>query len=257
MTNKLFEAVDNVIESSDITESTLSFDEMVIDAYYHYANDLGKIPTLDDVTDDILYNYEQDYISDETPETYDQALKDVKYVLNRNELEYDEGGSEDVVAFDKEKELLRLHEDSKELKSLLRDMIDQDLEDFKKSNPGKSDYFVKNNYNADSVVDAFNDAYDTHFSWIMSEDRWRLPYVQIVDNTADNITSIYNTLMSDGEAYSPANNRIIARDGVARRSNAYDWGNDDCKSFNMSDGEEAFANWVKEIDKVPVRVDHS
>lgn len=162
-----------------------------------------------------------------------------------------------AIEINKKDESCKLKEDENELKSLLRARIDKDLEEFKKNNPGKSDYFVKNNYNADDIVNAFNEEYGTNFSWIMSEDHYHLPYVAIVNNTSDNLKALYNKLMSDGEINSPAGNKITMRDGIARRSNAYDFGNDDCKSFKMSNGEEAFAEWIKGIDKVPVRIDRS
>lgn len=74
-------------ESVDINEST-SFDSIVLDSYNHLTNDLGKTPTIDDIVDDILNSYDQDYINDNTPEDSLQAFKDVKYVLRHNNLDF-------------------------------------------------------------------------------------------------------------------------------------------------------------------------
>lgn len=74
-------------ESEDINEST-SFDSIVLDSYNHLTNDLGKTPTIDDIVDDILNSYDQDYINDNTPEDSLQAFKDVKYVLRHNNLDF-------------------------------------------------------------------------------------------------------------------------------------------------------------------------
>ena len=76
-------------ESEDINEST-SFDSIVLDSYNHLTNDLGKNPTIDDIVDDILHSYDQDYINDNTPEDSLQAFKDVKYVLRHNNLDFKE-----------------------------------------------------------------------------------------------------------------------------------------------------------------------
>ena len=77
----------DVDESEDINEST-SFDSIVLDSYNHLTNDLGKTPTIDDIVDDILNSYDQDYINDNTPEDSLQAFKDVKYVLRHNNLDF-------------------------------------------------------------------------------------------------------------------------------------------------------------------------
>ena len=75
--------------TAELKEST-SFDEMVINSYNHFTNDLGKNPTADDIVDDILKNYDQEYINDDTPENSLQASKDVKYVLRNNNLDFED-----------------------------------------------------------------------------------------------------------------------------------------------------------------------
>lgn len=76
-------------DTAELKESA-GFDDMVLDSYNHLTNDLGKNPTVDDIVDDILNNYDQDYINDNTPEDSLQASKDVKYVLRHNNLEFED-----------------------------------------------------------------------------------------------------------------------------------------------------------------------
>lgn len=73
-------------ENESIKES--SFEEIVIDSYNHITGDLGRDPVIDAIVDDIISNYDQDYISGESFEDLDRAFKDVKYVLRKEGLKW-------------------------------------------------------------------------------------------------------------------------------------------------------------------------
>ena len=78
---------DDCIAVFDKHETSDDFKSIVLDSYKHFT-DLGKEPTIDDIVNDILKAYEQDYIRDDTPEHSLQSYRDVKYVLSKEGLTY-------------------------------------------------------------------------------------------------------------------------------------------------------------------------
>lgn len=76
-----------------------SWKDSVIASYEHFSSDLGKKPTVDDIYMDLE---KQGIVSDESPEDSAQIVKDIKYILNHENLEYlDEA---EVTECDKPKE---------------------------------------------------------------------------------------------------------------------------------------------------------
>lgn len=75
---------DNKLEEST---NNYNFEDIVMSSYNHLKNDLGKNPSEDDIFDDIIHNYEQNFISDKSPEDSSNAIKSIKYVLDQNNVE--------------------------------------------------------------------------------------------------------------------------------------------------------------------------
>lgn len=88
--------------SESLTEKLYSYtnsnddEELIKDSYHHFTNDLGITPTVDDILEDIINNYNQDMFSDNTPEESSQSYKDIRAILRRLGLDYlDESLKED------------------------------------------------------------------------------------------------------------------------------------------------------------------
>lgn len=88
--DRLLGRIDRITDSEKLKES--DFDDIVKDSYNHFTSELGKIPTLEDIVDDIMVNYDQEYIKDETPEDSKNAIDDVRYVLRKFDLTYTDEG---------------------------------------------------------------------------------------------------------------------------------------------------------------------
>lgn len=63
-------------------------EKLVRDSYNHFVNDLGITPTVDDIFEDIMTNYDQDMFEDDSLEGTAQAIKDIRAILRRLDLEY-------------------------------------------------------------------------------------------------------------------------------------------------------------------------
>ena len=81
--------LNTINESAAYEASEHGFDQIVLDSYNHLTNDLGKSPSLEDIVDDIINNYDQTFITDESPEDGIQAIKDVRHILRKHDLTYD------------------------------------------------------------------------------------------------------------------------------------------------------------------------
>ena len=62
----------------------VKFKDAVCDSHRHFFEELGIVPTIDDIFED-LSNYE---IEDVSAETLDEYYNDIKVILKGNELEY-------------------------------------------------------------------------------------------------------------------------------------------------------------------------
>lgn len=86
-----YEDMDDLDESKEqlFNESTqqLTFEEAVLDSYNHFVNDLGELPSIDDIYGDVEKNYEG-IIDDSDPKNSEIYYKDIMYVLNHKDLDY-------------------------------------------------------------------------------------------------------------------------------------------------------------------------
>lgn len=73
-------------------------DKMILDSYNHFAHDLGETPSVDDILEDIMNNYNQTYFKDNTPEEAERSYRGILSCLRDNRLEYtmDENLNEDT-----------------------------------------------------------------------------------------------------------------------------------------------------------------
>ena len=63
---------------------------IVYDSYYSVVNEQGKEPTIDNIIEDILYNYTQDYFKDNTPEESKETYDSIRYFLRKLGLSYND-----------------------------------------------------------------------------------------------------------------------------------------------------------------------
>ena len=77
-------------KGSIVKETELTPEALVKDAYNHLVSDLGKDPTVEDVFDDLVNNYEQEYFKDDTPEHSLQDVRAIKSILRRLNLSFKE-----------------------------------------------------------------------------------------------------------------------------------------------------------------------
>ena len=92
--------LDEVEESMKLKENILDFSEVVKDSWNHIYNDLGKTPSIEDIMNDIVNNYEGYEDEDSTPEKANQFYRDIMYELRNQDLEYsdlDEVYQDDII----------------------------------------------------------------------------------------------------------------------------------------------------------------
>jgi len=82
-------ALDNKLNNSQNNKSLKEdFEEVVKDSYKHFTDDLGVTPSIDDIFEDIIKNYEGYEDEDSTPEKSAQFYKDIRYWLIHLDLPY-------------------------------------------------------------------------------------------------------------------------------------------------------------------------
>lgn len=81
--------------SEALLRESYSIEELTMDAYAHFTDDLGRTPTVDDVLEYLLNNYDVSGISDSTPAEAGKAYDKVASILRQNHVEINESEEEE------------------------------------------------------------------------------------------------------------------------------------------------------------------